>query len=123
MRIPIVLALLTLLSLPALAQDSGMNSYGGYLIYRDCAQIINDKLDQDKTLANYDSKRALQCKSGYGLITNGLFYVLDKRGNQLAKSLIASWNSSRPLMVIIHGKMTGKKIDVHDMSNTSVQTF
>lgn len=123
MRIQAATAISILFASPILAQEGRVTNFNGYLIYHDCVQLTDGRFDQQQTLDAYDQRRATNLRSNYEFISNGQIYSLDSRGNQLARSIITTWNARHPLMVNIRGKAFGSKIDVEQISNISIQTF
>ena len=94
-------------------------SWTGYLADKMCSE----RLIASEAKAAGHTKECLveeHCaKSGYGLIVDGKFYKFDKKGDELASTLLKSSSKEKGFKVVVTGSMKKKKISVTNLAEAN----
>jgi hypothetical protein len=95
--------------------DTSEGSWTGLLCDQDSMKSISTQIDPEGYLENYPKGKASNLNTmfqGFVLYHHRQWFVLDKKGSELAKQLIARSKSSNGFKVTVQGRRKGNKIIV-----------
>lgn len=100
--------------------NSNEGSWTGLLCDQDSMKSISKQIDPVGYLENYPKNKASNLNTmfqGFVLYHHKQWFVLDKKGSELAKQLIARSKSSNGFKVTVYGTRKGNKIAVTAMAD------
>jgi hypothetical protein len=116
-KIGLVFVLLVLAS-AALAKGE-KTTMKGYLLDKMCSnKILKDK-DPKEATRKHSAECATECaKGGYGILSNGKYYLFDQKGNDMVATLLKSTKKTDSLSIEVMGTVKGDKIDVESLKES-----
>jgi hypothetical protein len=116
-KIGLLVALLVLAS-TALAKVE-KTTMKGYLLDKMCSnKILKDK-DAKEATRKHSVECAEECaKGGYGILSNGKYYLFDQKGNDMVATLLKSTKKKDSLSIEVMGTVKGDKIDVESLKES-----
>jgi hypothetical protein len=95
--------------------DRSQGSWTGWLCDQDSMQTISRQMDPVGYLEQYPKNKASNLNTlfkGFAIYHHGEWFILDKKGSELAKQAIRRSPSSSGFMVTVQGSRKGDKIKV-----------
>ncbi len=95
--------------------DRNQGSWTGWLCDQDSMQTISKQMDPVGYLEQYPRNKASNLNTmfkGFAVYHHGEWFILDKRGSELAKKAISRSRSTSGFMMTVQGTRKGNKISV-----------